>query len=223
MSLNAADLKNLANEYSAVAKAIADWNASHPITDEAQQTQIDDLVSDLVEKSGNLMIAAVTEAMATMAVTVANLKNATQQAQHALNVINDVTKIIGIGGALIGLGAAILDPTPAGIVGAANGVIQAVKQALAPAAGGVAPPPKLTSITPASGPAAGGTSVTITGTDFTNGATVNMGSAPATAVKWISKTSISATTPAQAAGSVDVAVINADGQLAILASGYQYV
>jgi hypothetical protein len=65
--------------------------------------------------------------------------------------------------------------------------------------------------------------VTITGTDFTSSAGVNIGSAIAIAVKWINKTSITATTPAQAVGSVDVAVVNADGQIDILASGYQYL
>ncbi|HEY33294.1 MAG TPA: hypothetical protein G4O10_09370, partial [Dehalococcoidia bacterium] len=40
--------------------------------------------------------------------------------------------------------------------------------------------PTVTSISPTSGPAAGGTSVTITGTNFVNGATVTIGGASAT-------------------------------------------
>ena len=42
-------------------------------------------------------------------------------------------------------------------------------------------------------------------------------------MKWMNKTSITATTPAQAVGSVDVEVVNPDGQMDVLAGGYGYV
>ncbi|MDR3676716.1 MAG: IPT/TIG domain-containing protein [Acidobacteriota bacterium] len=155
--------------------------------------------------------------------SVMTLQNGAHSAIHALTVIADVQKAICIATAAVGVGFAILTPTPGSIVGSINTLVQTVSQALAPAAGAVVPPPKMTSIAPTSGPAAGGTPVTITGTDLTNGASVNFGSAPASAVKWISNTSISATTPAQAAGSVDVEVVNADGQIDVLESGYKYV
>ncbi len=56
------------------------------------------------------------------------------------------------------------------------------------------PAPKVTSIAPTSGPAAGGTSVTITGTGFLSGATVSLGGTAATGVNVVSSTSITATT-----------------------------
>ncbi|MDR3676713.1 MAG: IPT/TIG domain-containing protein [Acidobacteriota bacterium] len=91
-------------------------------------------------------------------------------------------------------------------------------------AGGLAPGPKAISIAPTSGPAAGGIPVTITGTDFADGAKVNIGGVPATAVKWTSKTSITAMTPPHPlVGSADVEVVNPDGQKGVLPSGYQYV
>jgi regulation of enolase protein 1 (concanavalin A-like superfamily) len=69
-------------------------------------------------------------------------------------------------------------------------------------------PPKVTKISPKSGTTAGGTSVTITGANFTGATAVDFGSIPASAFAVESKTSITATAPAEAAGSVDVTVIN---------------
>jgi hypothetical protein len=86
-----------------------------------------------------------------------------------------------------------------------------------------APPPKLASILPNSGPAAGGTVVTIAGSDFAAGAKVNIGGAPVTSITSINTNSISAATPPHTAGDVDVEVVNADGQRGALAGAYKYV
>ena len=67
------------------------------------------------------------------------------------------------------------------------------------------PTPTVTGIAPASGPAAGGTAVTITGTGFLPGASVDIG-APATSVQVVSETEITAVTAPGAAGSSEVAV-----------------
>jgi hypothetical protein len=83
-------------------------------------------------------------------------------------------------------------------------------------------PPTVTSITPNRGPGEGGTHVTIHGTGFTVGAKVAFGNVPATAVNVINPTSLTATTPAHAAGVVDVEVTNADGQKITLPGGYTY-
>ena len=74
--------------------------------------------------------------------------------------------------------------------------------------GGSPPPPTVTSISPASGPTAGGTVVTINGANFTN-ATVKFGSAPAT-VMGNTGTQLTVTSPA-GSGTVDVIVTNAGG------------
>jgi DNA-binding beta-propeller fold protein YncE len=73
-----------------------------------------------------------------------------------------------------------------------------------------APPPTVTGLNPSSGPEAGGTSVDITGTDFTAGATVAFGANPATGVVVNSPTSITATSPA-GTGTVDVIVTTGAG------------
>jgi antibiotic biosynthesis monooxygenase (ABM) superfamily enzyme len=69
--------------------------------------------------------------------------------------------------------------------------------------------PTVRSISPASGPAAGGTSVTITGLAFTGATTVAFGSTPAL-FEVNSDTSITAASPA-GGGTVDVTVTNAVG------------
>jgi hypothetical protein len=84
------------------------------------------------------------------------------------------------------------------------------------------PAPTLTGISPASGTAAGGTAVTITGTGFLAGATVSLGGTQATGVTVMSSTTITALTPAHAAGAVNVVVSNAEQQAGTLADGYTY-
>ena len=84
------------------------------------------------------------------------------------------------------------------------------------------PAPTVTAITQASGPMAGGTGVTITGTNFRAGATVSIGGVPATGVTVVSATSITATTPAHVCGNANVVVTNSDGQSGTLANGFYY-
>ena len=74
------------------------------------------------------------------------------------------------------------------------------------------PLPTVSSVAPNSGTTAGGTAVTITGTNFVAGATVNFGSTAATNVVVVSGTSITATTPAGGAGAVTVTVTDPGGQ-----------
>jgi hypothetical protein len=87
----------------------------------------------------------------------------------------------------------------------------------------VALAPTVTAVDPASGTTAGGMGVTITGTGFASGLTVTFGGTAATNVAVVSSTSLTATTPAGAAGAVAVAVTNPDGLSGTLLSGYTYV
>ena len=70
----------------------------------------------------------------------------------------------------------------------------------------VTPTPTVTSVTPTSGSPAGGTSVTITGTNFTGATAVHFGTTSATTFTVGSDTSITATSPAGTAGTVNVTV-----------------
>ncbi len=82
--------------------------------------------------------------------------------------------------------------------------------------------PSVTGVTPNSGPVAGGTSVTITGTNFASGATVSFGGAVATNVTVVNATSIAATTPAHALGVVNVVVTNPGGLSGTGANAFTY-
>jgi hypothetical protein len=84
-------------------------------------------------------------------------------------------------------------------------------------------PPDVTSVTPADGPVAGATPVTVNGTDFTNvgTTTVTFGGTAATNVLVVSTTAITCDTPTHAAGAVDVVVTN-DFGTDTLVGGYTY-
>jgi hypothetical protein len=71
--------------------------------------------------------------------------------------------------------------------------------------------PTISGVTPATGGAAGGTQVMISGTNFVSGATVTFGGTTATSVIVASPTAIVSITPAHAAGAVAVAVTTAGG------------
>jgi len=71
--------------------------------------------------------------------------------------------------------------------------------------------PDVTSISPTSGPLAGGQSVTITGTNFTGATAVTIGGAAVLSFTVVSATSITATTPAGTAGTASVLVTTPSG------------
>jgi len=77
------------------------------------------------------------------------------------------------------------------------------------------PPPTVTKVKPNKGPAAGGTSSTITGTDFTGATSVSFGALPASSFTVKSPTSITAIAPAGTAGATDITVTTASGTSAV--------
>jgi hypothetical protein len=85
----------------------------------------------------------------------------------------------------------------------------------------------VTGVSPASGPVAGGTSITVTGTGFVVGATVNLlhdaDVHPASGVAITSSTTLTATVPAHPAGVLGVVVAIPGGASATLANAYTYV
>src|SRR5262249_19960430 len=77
--------------------------------------------------------------------------------------------------------------------------------------------PTVTGVSPNAGPTAGGTSVTITGSNFTGATAVSFGGTAAS-FSVVSATSITATSPAHAAGAVDVTVTTPNGTSATSAA-----
>ena len=125
-----------------------------------------------------------------------------------------------------------IDPTNAadeigvvGVPGAGVGFIfpPPFEGATVPASGGksgqeialraeVQPAPAITAVSPPSGSIAGGTKVTLTGTDFNAASEVKFGSVPAASFNVVSETEISAVAPrSKKAGAVDVSVTTLAG------------
>lgn len=99
-----------------------------------------------------------------------------------------------------------------------NGIMTVNAQAAAPV---------VSSISPTSGPSTGGTRITVTGSNFVEGATVKIAGIAATNVTVVSATTITATTPAfapteQLVPPKDVVVTNPDGQSTTLSGAFTY-
>jgi hypothetical protein len=87
----------------------------------------------------------------------------------------------------------------------------------------LANPPTVSSVSPASGPSSGGTTVTITGSNFQVGATAAIGGVLLTGVSVTGATSISGTTGAHAANPTSTVVVtNPDTQSATCACTFSY-
>ena len=83
--------------------------------------------------------------------------------------------------------------------------------------------PTVTSLSPAAGPIAGGTNITITGTALTGATAVSFGVTAATSFVVVNATTITATAPAVIAGTVDVTVTTPGGiSTAMLHDKYMY-
>ena len=87
----------------------------------------------------------------------------------------------------------------------------------------MAPAPSIVSLSPTAGSVFGGTSITINGANFVSGATVTFGSLSATNVVFVSANQLTALTPPNPVGSVDVVVTNPDAQNGTLSNGYIYL
>jgi IPT/TIG domain len=97
-------------------------------------------------------------------------------------------------------------------------VVVTLAGSVVPAYASGPPKPTVTSVTPSSGPTAGGTSVTIGGTNFKKVRMVKFGSTNATSFAVNSAKSITAVSPQEVAGKVDVTVTTAKGTSPISAT-----
>jgi IPT/TIG domain/Putative Ig domain/Glycosyl hydrolase catalytic core len=87
---------------------------------------------------------------------------------------------------------------------------------------GSASGPTVSAISPKSGSTDGGTSVTVSGSNFRSGVIVQFGSHSSPSVKVVSSTQIQAITPPEAGGTVTVNVQNSDGQSAFAANAFTF-
>ena len=133
-------------------------------------------------------------------------------------------------GVTVGSATSITATTPAGSAGPADvTVINPDSQAATLTNGftytssGGNQPPTFGGVSPASGPTAGGTVITVTGSGFYAGVTVTVGGGNATGVSLISGATLTCTTPSGGAGAADVVVTNLDAQSATGTGAFTYV
>jgi hypothetical protein len=96
------------------------------------------------------------------------------------------------------------------VAGVADGS-QMYAQAYLELAPGFVPTPRVTAISATRGPTSGGTSITITGTGFTPDTRVSFGSTEAKSFTVNSSTQVTAVSPVEPAGTVDVTLTNSGG------------
>jgi hypothetical protein len=82
--------------------------------------------------------------------------------------------------------------------------------------------PTVSATSPIGGPLAGGTTITLTGTNFSSGATVTIGGINCSSVNILSPTSLTCVTGANTAGFKTITVQNLDTQTSAPFSGYTY-
>lgn len=82
--------------------------------------------------------------------------------------------------------------------------------------------PTVTSISPATGPVSGGTSLTLTGTGLRSGAIVTVGGAACGSVTVVDDTTVTCISPPGSQGLANVNVTNTDSQMGALANGFEF-
>jgi hypothetical protein len=130
MQWTALDLKNLAVLFDDMADAV--WNFriqnGNALT-LVQKNQLTGQFGELVTYGEELENEALQSALFEIDAAVVDLQNAAHDATHALQVISDVQKVVTIAVAAVGLGAAILDPSPGTVASSVSTLVQAVQQA----------------------------------------------------------------------------------------------
>ncbi len=146
--------------------------------------------------------------------------------------LDGVSKDVSIGGStcapmVVVSGTQITCTTTAHAAGVVDVVVTNGDGGTATITGGftytATPPPTVSGITPTSGAAVGGTTVTITGTDFIAGLNVKIGGSTCTGPVLTGSTQIVCTTSSHAQGSTDVVVTNSDTQRGTQVNGFTYV
>lgn len=123
-------------------------------------------------------------------------------------------------------GTSITCTVPSNRVGPANVVVTNPDDQRDIDQGGFAylpPNPTITSVTPATGSIAGGTSITVAGTGFVAGAAVSIGGQSCTNVVVASPLSLTCVTASGSQGGAEVAVTNPNGQAGANSSSFSYV
>jgi hypothetical protein len=130
MQWTSLDLKNLAALFDDIADAVLNFRIQNGSTlTQLQKNQLTTEYGQLVSYGEQLENEALQNALVNIDSAVTDLQNAAHDATHALEVVSDVQKAIAIAVAAVGVGAALLNPTPGTIASSANTLVQAIQQA----------------------------------------------------------------------------------------------
>jgi hypothetical protein len=114
---------------------LADWLAEYPTKhklDDSTLHGFEVAFGKVQPIASKLTKQAVEIAITDVGASVAKLQDATKKAAAAVKTVANLTKGLAIAGALAGLGAAVLHPTPGSVIGALDTLGQAVQKAAAP-------------------------------------------------------------------------------------------
>jgi len=137
MKWTALDLKNLAALFDDTADAVLNFRIQNRnVLTPSQKDRLTVEFGQLVFCGEQLENLALQKALVEIDGAVADLQSATHDATYALQVISDVQKAITIAVAMVGMGEAIMKPTPGTVASSFNTLVQAINQANAkPGAG----------------------------------------------------------------------------------------
>jgi hypothetical protein len=116
----------LAHDYLDVAQALVDYRNRFPISDPTQRNDFNAAFNQIVVTADNLENQAVSAALAGIATSAQSLRVGVQSAAAAVKTVAEVSSVIKVVTAAVGLGTAILNPTPAGVAGALSNLVQAI-------------------------------------------------------------------------------------------------
>ncbi|HEY1217541.1 MAG: hypothetical protein ABSE42_01575 [Bryobacteraceae bacterium] len=133
--MTAQELKDLASNYGNLAHALVDHRSTYPLSTDAEREAFDSKVGDLLKTQDDLMNQSLEQASIDVGTSVDALQDATKTAAAAVQGADTLTKALSIAAAAVGLGAAILNPTPGTVVGALDTLVQAIQKATAKPAG----------------------------------------------------------------------------------------
>jgi hypothetical protein len=129
MQWTSLDLKNLASIFDDMADAVLDFRKQNGNTlTQLQKNVLTAQFGQLVSYGEQLENEALMTALRDIDGAVSDLQNAAHQAAHALQMISDVQKVIAIAVACVGMGAAIMDPTPGTVASSVSTLIQTIQQ-----------------------------------------------------------------------------------------------
>jgi hypothetical protein len=129
-------LKDLAAAYLRLAEELREYRTTSPPLTDADRDRFNKLLGDVIRTAENLMNQALEQDVFDVEAPAATVRNATELAVSAVRTVGTIGKVLSIGSAAVGLGAALLHPPPNGVSDAVNTLVHATQKSAAQKTGG---------------------------------------------------------------------------------------